>query len=104
MVRDHPVSRRALLAGATALCAGAAEDKSSPTKVKVAIFSKHLRFLEGDALAAGAAEMGFDGIDLAVRKEGHIEPDRVRQDLPKLVAIIRQHNLEVPMLTTDIID
>lgn len=72
--------------------------------LKIAIFSKHLEFLEGADLAAGAKEIGFDGIDLAVRKGGHIEPARVRQDLPALVGIIRQHGLEVPMLTTDIVD
>jgi sugar phosphate isomerase/epimerase len=105
---DDPLSRRALLSGGAALCAGglaapAAEEKASG-KLKVAIFSKHLRFLEGDPLATGAAEIGFDGIDLAVRKGGHVEPDRVRQELPKLVAAIRAHGLEVPMLTTDIVD
>jgi sugar phosphate isomerase/epimerase len=72
--------------------------------LKVAIFSKHLEFLEGEDLAAGAKEIGFDGIDLAVRKNGHIEPERVREELPALVGIIRQHGLEVPMLTTDIVD
>ena len=98
------VSRRALIAGGAALCASAAEDKPAAGKLKVAIFSKHLQFLKGDALAAAAAEIGFDGIDLAVRKGGHVEPDRVREDLPKLVASIRQHGLEVPMITTDIAD
>jgi sugar phosphate isomerase/epimerase len=72
--------------------------------MKVAIFSKHLEFLEGEELAKGAKEIGFDGIDLAVRKGGHVEPERVRQDLPPLIAIIRAHDLEVPMLTTDIVD
>jgi sugar phosphate isomerase/epimerase len=72
--------------------------------LKVSIFSKHLEFLEGEALAKGAKEIGFDGIDLAVRSKGHVEPARVRQDLPPLVSIIRQHGLEVPMLTTDIVD
>ena len=98
------VSRRALIAGGAALAAAAAEEKPAAGKLKVAIFSKHLQFLKGDALAAAAAEIGFDGIDLAVRKGGHVEPDRVREDLPKLVASIRQHGLEVPMLTTDIAD
>jgi sugar phosphate isomerase/epimerase len=74
------------------------------TKLKVAIFSKHLLFLQGAPLAQAAAEMGFDGIDLAVRKGGHVEPARVKQDLPGLVGLIRQHGLEVPMLTTDIAD
>src|SRR5260370_21336421 len=103
----HPrdsVSRRALFAGGAALGGAAAEDRPAAGKLKVAIFSKHLQFLKGDALAAAAAEIGFDGIDLAVRKGGHVEPDRVREDLPKLVASIRQHGLEVPMITTDIAD
>ena len=72
--------------------------------MKIAIFSKHLEFLEGDELARGAKEIGFDGIDLAVRKGGHVEPERVKQDLPALVGILRAQGLEVPMLTTDIID
>jgi sugar phosphate isomerase/epimerase len=106
---DYAFSRRALLSTGAALCtsalpAPAAEEKPAPGKLKVASFSKHLQVLQGEALAAGAAEIGFDGIDLAVRKGGHVEPARVRQDLPKLVATIRSHGLEVPMLTTDIVD
>ncbi len=106
---DSAFTRRVLLSGGAALFASglpapAAEEKAVPAKLKVAIFSKHLQFLQGEPLAAGAAEIGFDGIDLAVRKGGHVEPERVRQDLPKLVATIRQHGLEVPMLTTDIVD
>ncbi len=104
MQHDHSLSRRVLLAGGTALAASAAENKSASGKLKVAIFSKHLLFLKGDTLPAGAAEIGFDGIDLAVRKGGHVEPERVREDLPKLVASIRQHGLEVPMISTDIAD
>ena len=106
---DYAFSRRALLSTGAALCASglpspAAEEKPASGKLKVAIFSKHLQFLRGEALATGAAEIGFDGIDLAVRKGGHVEPERVRQDLPNLVAMIRSHGLEVPMLTTDIVD
>ena len=70
----------------------------------MAIFSKHLQFLQGEALARGAAEIGYDGIDLTVRKGGHVEPEKVRQDLPALVETIRAQGLEVPMITTDIVD
>ena len=84
--------------------AKAADAKAAGPKPKVAIFSKHLLFLHGEELAKGAAEIGFDGIDLAVRKGGHVEPARVRQDLPPLVALIKEHGLEVPMITTDIVD
>ena len=95
-------SRRALLATTAALVAGRAF--GAEQKLKIAIFSKHLRFLEGEELAKGAADIGFDGIDLAVRKGGHVEPDRVKQDLPKLAGIIREHGLELPMITTGIVD
>jgi sugar phosphate isomerase/epimerase len=99
-------SRRALLAGAGALVtsAGSVAATAAPHKLKVTIFSKHLQFVKGDELAQTAADIGFDGIDITVRKGGHIEPERVRQELPGLVAIIRKHGLEVPMITTDIVD
>jgi sugar phosphate isomerase/epimerase len=99
---DHRLSRRALLAGVGAALAATAAPP--PRKLKVAIFSKHLQFVQGDALAKAAADLGFDGIDIAVRKGGHVEPERVAQDLPPLVAAIRARSLEVPMITTDISD
>ncbi len=55
-------------------------------------------------LAHAAAEMGFDGIDLTVRTGGHVDPGRVAEDLPPLVSLIRQNGLEVPMVTSGIID
>jgi len=96
------LSRRMLLAGGAALLARPRAQAAA--KLKVAVFSKHLQFLEGEGLAKAAADMGFDGLDLTVRKGGHVEPERVRQDLPPLVAIIRKHGLEVPMVTTEIAD
>jgi sugar phosphate isomerase/epimerase len=101
------LSRRSLL-GAAALAA-ASQIKGAPTPaatggLKLSIFSKHLQFLQGEALAQASADIGVDGIDLAVRKGGHIEPEAASQELPKLVKIIRSHKLEVPMITTDIVD
>src|SRR5277367_2293420 len=107
MPNSPDISRRTLL-GAAALVA-ASQSKAAPAPkssgaLKVCIFSKHLLFLQGEPLAQAAAGLGFDGIDLAVRKGGHVEPAVVAQELPKLVKIIRAHNLEVPMITTDIVD
>ncbi len=99
------MTRRTLLQSAAALAAGSTlSAQPAAPKLKIAIFSKHLEFLEGEALAKGCKEIGFDGVDLAVRAKGHVEPARVRQDLPALVKILRDHGLEVPMITTDIID
>jgi len=94
------LSRRALLAAPFLVSAA----RASAQKLKVAIFSKHLQFLAGDELAQTVADMGYDGLDITVRKGGHVEPERVEQDLPPLVAILRKHNVAVPMITVDIVD
>lgn len=98
---DHQVSRRAVLAGAAALLASPA---SAREKLKISIFSKHLAFVDGAELAKAAADLGFDGVDITVRKGGHVAPERVKQALPPLVATLRKQGLEVPMITTDIVD
>jgi sugar phosphate isomerase/epimerase len=67
------------------------------------IFSKHLQFLPGyDAMAETAAEIGFDGIDLAVRPGGHVLPENVEKDLPKAVKAIKKAGLKAPMMVTAI--
>src|SRR3954468_11411877 len=96
------ISRRAMLAGGGALFFSRAA--SAKPKLKVSIFSKHLQFLQGEELAKATAAIGFDGVDLAVRKGGHVEPAAVARDLPALVSILRKNGLEVPMITTDIAD
>jgi sugar phosphate isomerase/epimerase len=98
----NAITRRAAVLTGVAL----ARLPAAPAKrnFKIAIFSKHLQFLQGAELARAAAEMGFDGIDLTVRAGGHVDPARAAEELPPLVAVIRQHKLDVPMVTTDIVD
>jgi sugar phosphate isomerase/epimerase len=99
---NRPLTRRHALLSTLALLPLRAA--APPPTLKVTIFSKHLQFLQGPQLAAAAAELGFDGIDITVRPGGHIEPTRVAADLPGLVSTIREHHLEVPMVTADIVD
>ena len=80
----------------------AAPSQSAP--LKISVFSKHLHFLEWEAMANAAKEIGFDGVDLTLRKDGHIEPERAEQDLPKVAAILQKAGLEFPMITAGIID
>ncbi|MDA2939196.1 sugar phosphate isomerase/epimerase, partial [Acidobacteria bacterium AH-259-A15] len=75
-----------------------------PSKVKVCIFSKHLQWLGYPEMAATAAEIGFDGIDLTVRPRGHVLPERVERDLPKAVEAAKVAGIEIPMMTTAITD
>src|SRR5205809_4952590 len=72
MQPDNSLTRRVLLVGGSALAAAAADDKAASGKLEVAIFSKHLLSLEGDALAAGAAAIGFRVNHLPDRKSVHV--------------------------------
>ena len=52
-------------------------NSNADTRLKIHIFSKHLQFLNYEDMANAAAEMGFDGIDLTVRPNGHVLPEQV---------------------------
>jgi L-ribulose-5-phosphate 3-epimerase len=54
-------------------------------------------------LAKGAKAAGFPGIDLTVRRGGHVKPENAAEDLPKAVEAIRAEGLEVPMITTNLL-
>lgn len=75
--------------------------RSSSTDT-INVFSKHLQWLSYHDMAAAAAEIGFDGIDLTVRPDGHVLPERAVDDLPKAVDAIRKAGLHVSTLTTAI--
>jgi sugar phosphate isomerase/epimerase len=70
----------------------------------VCAFSKHFQWLDWKDAASLCAEIGYDGVDITVRRDGHVEPERVTGDLPKAVQIFRQAGLEVPMITAGIVD
>lgn len=70
---------------------------------KICAFSKDLPELGYDAMASLIAEAGFDGIDLTVRKKGHVLPENVERDLPLAAEAAEKHRLKIYMITTDII-
>jgi len=92
------------LAGLPRLGAGGGGSAPPPRRLPIVYFSKHLQWLDWEPMAATAAELGFDGIDLTVRQGGHVEPDRVETDLPKVAKIVRSAGLEIPMITAEIVD
>ncbi len=55
-------------------------------------------------MAEAAAEIGFDGVDLTVRPKGHVLPERVENDLPKVVEAIRKVDFVPLMMTTAVHD
>jgi sugar phosphate isomerase/epimerase len=73
-------------------------------KMKVCIFSKQLQWLNYQEMASAVAEMGYDGIDLTVRANGHVLPERVADDLPKAVEAAKKAGIKIHMISTDIQD
>lgn len=105
----NKMDRRAMIAGTAAAALLAAQkahtaSHSAPKYPSVNIFTKHLAWLEYDALADTMAELGFDGADLTVRPGGHVLPENVERDLPKAVEAIEKVGLKVNMMTTPISD
>jgi len=75
---------------------------SANEKIKVSIFSKHMHWLNYADMAVLTAQLGFDGIDLTVRPDGHVLPERVADDLPKAVEAIEKAGLKVYTIVTNI--
>lgn len=72
--------------------------------MKISVFSKTLHWIEDyQTLANTVAEIGFDGIDLTVRPDGHVLPENVERDLPKAVQAAKKSNIEILMMTTAIL-
>lgn len=57
-----------------------------------------------EALCDLMAAAGFDGVQWTVRPGGHAEPDRVGEDLPRLVKVAAARGLECRSICTAIVD
>jgi L-ribulose-5-phosphate 3-epimerase len=71
-------------------------------KFTISIFSKNLQWLDYDGMAATAAELGFDGVDLTVRPNGHVLPEKVEEDLPKAAEAVKRAGLKIFSIVTSI--
>jgi sugar phosphate isomerase/epimerase len=77
-------------------------DSNDQEAFKISIFSKHLQWLDYNEMARALGEIGFDGVDLTVRPEGHVLPERVEQDLPKAAEAVAKAGKKIYMITTSI--
>jgi len=71
-------------------------------KQEFCVFTKHLIGLGYEQLADIIADMGFDGIDAPIRPGGHVEPERVEEDLPKLMEALEKRGLRISSMTSGI--
>ena len=92
--------RHFITSAATALAA--TQLQAAPSLNKLCAFTKHLQGLPFDQIADIAAQVGLDGIEAPVRPGGHVEPERVTDDLPKLVEALKQKKLELTIMTSGI--
>ena len=53
-------------------------------------------------MAATVKELGFDGVEATVRRKGHVLPERVEDDLPKMVEALKKHDLEIFAMASDV--
>ena len=105
------IDRRLFLQGSLATSAAlltknafAQAESGEAAKPKVCAFVKFLQDLSYPELAETIKELGFDGIEATVRKKGHVLPERVEDDLPKLVEALKAHDLEVTVMASDVMD
>ncbi|MBA4146504.1 MAG: sugar phosphate isomerase/epimerase [Verrucomicrobia bacterium] len=104
------MNRRQFITSAAALSAMAAapsllraQTKKSPgNKYEFCAFEKPLQFLSYDELAELLAELGYDGIEATVRPGGHVLPEKVEEDLPRLHEALRKRGLNISILTSGI--
>jgi len=69
---------------------------------KFCAFIKFIQQLPYKQLAETVAELGFDGIEATVRDGGHVLPERVEEDLPKLTEALKACGLEVTVMASSV--
>ncbi len=66
------------------------------------MFTKHLQSLSIVEAGKVIKSLGFDGVELTVRPNGHILPQHVDEELPRAVDDLKALGLEVPALVVEI--
>ncbi len=111
MNHPSPLSRREFLTRSAIASAAVAAGATLPgvhaagaamPRYPIIAFSKPFQSLNYSDTADVVAEVGFDGIECPVRPKGQVEPERVADDLPRLVEALKKRGKEVTMLTTAI--
>jgi sugar phosphate isomerase/epimerase len=105
------ISRREMMTKlGLSLCGGAlvgrgfAGESDASSRWQLGCFTKPFQDVGFEQTADMVAEGGWVGIECPLRKAGQILPERVEDDLPKLVSALAKRNLQVLTMATDIKD
>jgi len=69
--------------------------------MQVIFFTKFLKGLNPEEIGTVAKELRFDGLDLAIRQGHCVNPNNVKEALPKALKTWSQMGLSVPMVTLE---
>jgi sugar phosphate isomerase/epimerase len=100
MTRRQFIGNTAL--GTAALSLEAAWGQDPRPAWKSGGFTKILQDLSFPKTAEVASEIGWEGIECPIRAKGHILPERVGEDLPRLMEALKAKRLELFVVATDI--
>ena len=70
--------------------------------MKWMMFIKHLQTLPLPEAGRAIKDLGFEGVDLTVRPNGAVTPEKVKQALPEATRVLHDWGLSVPLVTTEI--
>jgi sugar phosphate isomerase/epimerase len=97
--------RRFLGCTAAAIASLSARAAEAPrAQYKVIGFIKPFQDAGFQKIAEIARDVGWDGVEIPVRKGGTIEPEQVEEKLPQLVDVLRNAGVELSIIATDVHD
>ncbi len=102
MNRRHFLRSTALTAASASLLPLQESSAAILQENPLCVFNKPLQHLSYDDQAAFIKELGVAGIEGTVRKGGHVEPERVEEDLPRQIEALQKRGLEMTVMTTDV--
>ena len=103
---ESMTNRRKFLAQSAATLAGvtaANAQRSKKTAVSpIIVFEKPIQTLEYDRMGEILAKMGVQGIEATIRKGGHIAPEAVEKEVPKMVEALAKNGQKALIAATNV--
>ncbi len=96
------MNRRQFIATSAAVAAAPSALAKAPAHNPFCVFTKPFQSLTYDELADLIAELGFNGIEGTIRPGGHITPEQVPDELPRMVEALRKRKLELTIMASGI--